>query len=189
MVCLGVLPFAGLALLARKRHRAKRAAEEAAAARYAASEAKRSEKRRIKSLHKQREKHEQTRAEEQKTLKDLAPEAVTQWWKQRNTEVADRKQGQKRVEGQWRTALAKTFWRTNQASVSGKPDSIMYAWQGEVGARRGTGTLGEAKLRYGGRNWGGALATTHISPGFCPAQNARFSCQMQRDISVMHGWF
>jgi hypothetical protein len=79
---------------------------------------------------------------------------VEEWWLVRNAETARQAQDKKRVAGQWKTALNRTLWRGAQGRAAGRPAAVMYAWQGGVvGARRGEGSLAEAKLRYGAARW------------------------------------
>lgn len=96
-----------------------------------------------------REQRKRRLEEEQRMLATLSPAAAKEWWRNKEQEELEQKETHDRAKKHWVSATSVAKWRNSKVGQRKVPDKILYSWQGEVGARRGEGSLASAKILYG----------------------------------------
>jgi len=150
VVTLLLLPLSGAAVYQYKRHQRKKREREAAYKRERKELLKQEEIDRLAQAAQDKLQKAERMEQEKLMLSNMAPEAAEEWWRNHDAELKQQKQNRKRARGHWMDATSKAVWRNNKGAGARKgPDKILYNWQGEVGAHRGSGSLASAKILYG----------------------------------------
>jgi hypothetical protein len=149
VVTLILLPIAGAVFYHIRRSRRKKLEREAAYRRERRDMIHLEEVERFKKAAREREERKQQLEEEQRMLSTLSPAAAKEWWRNKNDEEEEQKERYERAKQRWLSATSIAKWRNSKAGKRKVPDKILYNWQGEVGTRRGEGSLASAKILYG----------------------------------------
>lgn len=148
VITLLFLPMAGAVSYQIKKHKRKKLERERMYEVQRKEMIKQEEIDRFRASAEEKIMKEERMEQEQLMLSNLSPEAAAQWWEDRNNDLKQQKQNRKRARGHWMDATSKAVWRNQKGARKG-PDKILYKWQGEVGAHRGSGSLASAKILYG----------------------------------------